>query len=60
MCDKTGLKHSLIGNHEKFIVDKDFDNHLYNGGEWALNEFPEYTDRQGGIVTGKQIGRAHV
>ena len=40
MCDKTGLKHSLIGNHEKFIVDKDFDNHLYNGGEWALNELP--------------------
>lgn len=45
MCDKTGLKHSLIGNHEKFIVDKDFDNHLYNGGGWLLNELPELTDR---------------
>ena len=45
LFDKTGLKHSLIGNHCKMLVDKDFDLHLYNVGSWILSDLPNYEDR---------------
>lgn len=35
--DKTGSFISTIGNHDKFLIDQDYECQLYNGGQWILD-----------------------
>ncbi len=44
LFDKTGSFFSVRGNHEQFIVDDDYLNHVYNGGSW-INGFDTETKK---------------
>ena len=35
--DTTGSFISTIGNHDKFLIDQDYENQIYNGGHWILD-----------------------
>jgi len=43
--DKTGSFHSVIGNHDLFAIELDFDNWFFNGGRWILDDLSTFEEQ---------------
>lgn len=43
--DSSGSFHSILGNHDMFSINQNYDLWFLNGGQWILDDLPDHDDK---------------